>query len=168
MKHDNTLKHVSLILLSLSVVLAAGFEQFRSIALDWYTVDGGGDMRLTGGSLELSGTIGQPDTDSSLTMNGPTLSLTGGFWAGVPETVSVPGDCTGDRVVDLDDFELIAPCLTGPGIIITVDCDCADLDGDDDSDLADFAVFQRTLDSQEDRRGVYRADVPLPTEFIAT
>ena len=30
-------------------------------ALDWWTVDGGGDMWATGGGFELSGTIAQPD-----------------------------------------------------------------------------------------------------------
>jgi hypothetical protein len=28
--------------------------------------------------------------------------------------VSLPGDCDGDHRVDFDDFEIIAPCMTGP------------------------------------------------------
>jgi hypothetical protein len=132
----------------LCAAIACAAAAAQDYTLDWWTVDSGGDMWSTGGTLELSGAAGQPDTDATLTMTGTTLSLTGGFWAGVTTTAPIPGDCTGDGVVDLDDFEIIAPCLTGPDISIAVGCDCADLDGDGDSDLADFAAFQREFDPQ--------------------
>ncbi len=47
--------------------------------LSWFTVDGGGDMWTTGGTFELSGTIGQPDAGPVMT--GGNFTLTGGFWA---------------------------------------------------------------------------------------
>ena len=50
----------------------AGFE------ITWYSIDGGGGMRSTGGDFELSGTIGQPDAGR---MSGGDFTLTGGFWA---------------------------------------------------------------------------------------
>jgi hypothetical protein len=105
-------------------------------------------MWSTGVALELSGAIGQPDADSALTMTGTTLSLTGGFWAGVPAAAPIPGDCTGNGVVDLDDFDIIAPCLSGPDVTLTPYCGCADLDGDGDGDLADFAALQRGFATQ--------------------
>ena len=101
-------------------------------------------MRSVGTYHELSGTIGQPDTAESLTMTGTTLSLTGGFWAGA--TAPVPGDCTGDNVVDLYDYDVCAPCLTGPDINVSAGCTCADWDGD--GDLRDFPAFQRVFEPQ--------------------
>ena len=50
----------------------------------------------------------------------------------------VPGD-------PLNDFNLFAGCLTGPGVPAGPDCQPADLDGDADVDLADFWMFQRAF-----------------------
>jgi hypothetical protein len=50
------------------------------LAINWYTVDSGGGMNLTAGTLSLSGTIGQPDA-STVPLSGGSLSITGGFWA---------------------------------------------------------------------------------------
>src|SRR5215831_571964 len=45
--------------------------------IDWYTVDGGGAMDISGGTYILSGTIGQPDAGRML---GGNDSIDGGFW----------------------------------------------------------------------------------------
>ncbi|MBU0616797.1 MAG: hypothetical protein KKI02_03695, partial [Planctomycetes bacterium] len=59
--------------------------------LDWWTVDGGGEMFTTGGGdFELSGTIGQPDAGPVMTGGG--FDLTGGFWAGAVEEEFCFGD----------------------------------------------------------------------------
>jgi hypothetical protein len=50
------------------------------LAVDWYTIDGGGEMWCSGGDYELSGTIGQPDANTTV-MAGGDFKLTGGFWA---------------------------------------------------------------------------------------
>jgi len=50
----------------------------QDYTIDWYTVDGGGEMASTGGDFELSGTIGQPDAG---VMTGGDFELVGGFWA---------------------------------------------------------------------------------------
>ena len=102
--------------------------------LDWYTIDGGGEMLSTGGTYELSGTIGQPDAGEML---GGTYALTGGFWFG-----QVPGDCNYDGNVDLDDFVGFEPCLLGPGGGLGANCECFDMDDNGDVDLSDFAEFQ--------------------------
>jgi hypothetical protein len=46
--------------------------------IDWYTIDGGGGTS-TGGTYQVSGTIGQPDASGAMT--GGNYSLTGGFWS---------------------------------------------------------------------------------------
>jgi hypothetical protein len=122
--------------LSISSVPAASFD------LPWYTIDGGGEMRSTGGSYGLSGTIGQPD--AGLVMTGGTYELMGGFWVGAASP-SLPGDCDGDDDVDIVDFEALAACLLGPGNGLGPDCGCCDLDQNGDVSLADLAVFQRSF-----------------------
>jgi hypothetical protein len=63
---------ISLAVMFAAVSLPGDFD------LDWYTIDGGGEMWSAGGDYELSGTIGQPD--ASLVMTGGDFELTGGFW----------------------------------------------------------------------------------------
>jgi hypothetical protein len=108
--------------------------------LDWWSSDGGGDMWTTGDDFELSGTIGQPDAGAIMT--GGDFELAGGFWPGaVGAEAPIPGDCNGDRVVDLHDFGDFSECLLGPRGGLGSDCDCFDLDQDGDVTLRDFASF---------------------------
>ncbi len=76
-----------LILLFGLLVPAVGFAQQYSI--DWYKIAGGGGTS-TGGTYQVSGTIGQHDAGS--TMTGGSYSLTGGYWAliSVVQTVGLP------------------------------------------------------------------------------
>ena len=55
---------------------------------------------------------------------------------------ATPGDLDGDGDVDLDDFLRFADCLSGPGVAYPVGCEAADMEGGNDVDEADFAVFQ--------------------------
>lgn len=61
-----------------ALVTASGAH--AQLAIDWYTIDGGGG-RSSGGSLELTGTIGQPDAGMRAAVG--SLELTGGFWRGI-------------------------------------------------------------------------------------
>ena len=63
------------ILLSLSVAWMVTAAP-HSLAVDWWTIDGGGGV-LTGGDYALSGTTGQFDAGSA---SGGSYGLTGGFW----------------------------------------------------------------------------------------
>lgn len=47
-------------------------------SIDWYKIAGGGGTS-TGGTYQVSGTIGQPDASGAMT--GGNYSLTGGFWS---------------------------------------------------------------------------------------
>jgi hypothetical protein len=66
---------------------------FRAIAqqysIDWYKVSGGGGTS-TGGTYQVTGTIGQPDASGA--MSGGGYSLTGGFWSliSVVQTAGLP------------------------------------------------------------------------------
>jgi hypothetical protein len=76
------------IILIFGVLLpAVSFAQ--SYSIDWYKVAGGGGTS-TGGTYQVSGTIGQPDAGAPMT--GGSYSLTGGFWAliSVVQTAGLP------------------------------------------------------------------------------
>lgn len=132
-----------------AVAALVSVVQAGSLDLSWYSIDGGGAMFCTGGNLELSGTIGQPDAGPGATgMSGGNLELVGGFWAGaasLPPSSPCP-DFDGDGDVDSGDFAVFAQCFGGsfnppaPSCPGGVD---ADLDLDGDVDPGDFAVFSQ-------------------------
>jgi hypothetical protein len=69
------------------LIPALGFAQ--SYTIDWYKVAGGGGTS-TGGTYQVSGTIGQPDAGGP--MSGGSYAVTGGFWSliNVVQTPGVP------------------------------------------------------------------------------
>ena len=75
-------KLILFVSLMLPLVSSAQFN------IDWFTIDGGGGTS-TGGVYSVSGTIGQPDANST-PMAGGNFSLTGGFWS-LLSTVQSPG-----------------------------------------------------------------------------
>lgn len=72
--------HVLLLLLALLLVVPLALQASSGgpYEIDWFTIDAGGTMSVTGGSFQLQGTAGQPDTGSAAA--GP-YALQGGFWA---------------------------------------------------------------------------------------
>jgi hypothetical protein len=94
-------------------------------AIDWYTIDAGGDYS-TGGAFELEGTIGQPDAGSpAAPMTGPGapgFELVGGFWP-VTQVCYCPGDLNHDGRRDGLDIQQMIYCVLAGG-----DCSCADVD----------------------------------------
>ena len=65
--------------LILLLTFADSNYQLRAVnSIDWYKVAGGGGTS-TGGTYQVSGTIGQHDAGGPMT--GGNYSLTGGFWA---------------------------------------------------------------------------------------
>ena len=122
--------------LSVAVLSSAQLGQTRAdeFEISRWTIDGGGVMESKGGEFELSGTIGQPDTGI---LKSYEFTLTGGFWFEQP-----PGDCNSDGWANLYDYSDLAWCLTGPEGELKTNCDCFDVDNDDDVDLLDAAQFQ--------------------------
>ncbi len=57
----------------------------------------------------------------------------------------VPGDCDSNGAIESADHFRLVNCLGGPGLGAVVGCTCADTNGDQDVDLADFAVLQRAF-----------------------
>lgn len=49
--------------------------------IDWWTIDGGGEIFTTGGPWGLSGTVGQWDGTVDAAASGGSWELTGGFWS---------------------------------------------------------------------------------------
>ena len=77
--------------------------------LDWYTIDGGGEMWTTGGDFELSGTIGQHDA-STVVLAGGDFELTGGFWTLARPSLPVVPPSEVERLdAPADDAELEPP-----------------------------------------------------------
>src|SRR5262245_21181354 len=77
--------------------------------LSWNTIDGGGGMS-TGGTFEVSGTIGQPDAGSVL--SGGSFAVSGGFWSvGIEPQPTCPPDVApppfGDGVVNVIDLLMV-------------------------------------------------------------
>ena len=72
------------------------------LAIDWYTIDGGGTTVSTAGSLELGGTIGQHDAGP---MGSGSTVLYGGFWAGELAPPPCPADYNQDGGVDGQDVD---------------------------------------------------------------
>jgi hypothetical protein len=66
----------ALLLLVASLVLSG--PAGGVLDLSWFTIDGGGAMGTTGGTLVLGGTVGQPDAGALV---GGTYELYGGFWS---------------------------------------------------------------------------------------
>jgi hypothetical protein len=111
--------------------------------ISWYTIDGGGAMMTTGGSFELSGTIGQHDAGpASGPMTGGTFELVGGFWPGASAvTCTCPGDLSGDHQKTGTDVQKFVDCFLGGA----TDCGCADLDGSGTLDMNDVTLFANAL-----------------------
>ncbi len=54
----------------------------------------------------------------------------------------MPGDCDDDGDVDLIDYACFHDCLTGPNGGLLPGCEPFDFDGDNDTDVFDFAELQ--------------------------
>lgn len=87
-------KYFAMFAVVVALLLPAG-ALAQNYNIDWYKVAGGGGTS-TGGTYQVSGTIGQPD--ASYSMIGGQYSVTGGFWSlinvvqvvGVPQLIIVP------------------------------------------------------------------------------
>jgi len=76
----------------------------QNYSIDWYKIAGGGGTS-TGGTYQVSGTIGQPEAGAAV--SGGSYSLTGGFWSlinvmqmpGVPKLIIVPNGANSVKIL---------------------------------------------------------------------
>lgn len=61
--------------------------------IDWWSIDGGSRLFISGGSWELSGSLGQWDATSAGASSGGQWELTGGFWS-----LPMDGEPESDRI----------------------------------------------------------------------
>ncbi|MEW6249900.1 MAG: hypothetical protein AB1716_04580 [Planctomycetota bacterium] len=115
----------------LALLAAAGSAAAQDFALDWWTFDGGGAMWTTGGSFELSGTVGQPDASLAV-MAGGSLELRGGFWPGIP--AFRVGDLNCDGQVNFADINPFVLALSDPAGYAAAYPHCNILNGDCNAD----------------------------------
>lgn len=110
----------------------------QGLAIDWYSIDGGGIIFATNGGLELGATIGQHDAVK--TLSGSGFELTGGFWAvgAVAPPPPCPGDLNGDGSVSLNDLTTL---LSNFGMLNGATFSQGDGDGDGDIDLTDLTAL---------------------------
>ena len=66
------------IILGVALLLATSVARAQPYSVEWYKVSGGGGTS-TGGTYQVSGTLGQPDASGA--MSGGNYSVTGGFWS---------------------------------------------------------------------------------------
>ncbi|MCB9852597.1 MAG: hypothetical protein H6819_05840 [Phycisphaerales bacterium] len=128
-------------ILMLALFSAASFATAwaQTLDVDWHTVDSGGEMWSSGGTMQLSGSIGQSDTDDSLVMTGITLSLTGGFWATPP--CWCLSDTNHDGLRNGEDIHFLLECVLNT----VLDCECADVATDGALDMNDVDAFVADL-----------------------
>jgi hypothetical protein len=130
-----TIASIAIAILMCGTVQAQPAPQFD---LDWFSIDGGGQMFSTSRAFELGGTIGQHDAVQLATGGG--FELVGGFWAValVGQTTPCTGDLNGDGSVDIADLaQLLAHFGMGGGATFQD----GDSDGDGDVDIADLAAL---------------------------
>jgi hypothetical protein len=133
MNRESATTFATLAALAIATFAPAVADDF---AIDWWTIDGGGEMWTAGGDFELSGTIGQPDANT-IVMTGGDFELVGGFWAGV-EAPFCFGDLDGDNDIDLADLAIL---LSNYGMTSGAIYEDGDLDIDGDVDLSDLAAL---------------------------
>lgn len=72
------------------------------LAMEWHTIDDGGYTNSVAGSLELGGTIGQPDAGA---MGNQSTTLFGGFWAIELQPAPCPADYDQSGGIDGSDVQ---------------------------------------------------------------
>ena len=141
----NILRHIGPAATIILALLASAptVATAQTFEINWFTIDGGGEMFTTGGDFELSGTIGQPDAAGAMT--GGDFELVGGFWAitGGDSPPCDPCDMNCDGAVDASDIEFFIDNLFN-GATPCNSC-TGDVNGDGSVDAGDIEGFINCL-----------------------
>jgi hypothetical protein len=116
-------------LIAVLTIGGAHLANSEELTIDWWTVDGGGEMWGYGDEFELSGTIGQPDAG---VMTGGDFELIGGFWPALGAPTVCPGDLNCDGQIDFGDINPFVIYLSNYGAWLTEFPGCNPLNGDID------------------------------------
>jgi hypothetical protein len=111
----------------LTTVLVTASIVSADYSISWYTIDGGGGTS-SGGTYEISGTIGQPDAGYQ---DGGSYELLGGFWVGGPLCI-----VNFEQFATLASFWLEVSCDAGNDY-----CNGADLIGEDGVNIEDLKIL---------------------------
>ena len=88
-----------------------GSARAQAFSISWYTIASGGGTSTSIGGFELQGTVGQYDSQG--TLSGGTAAITGGYWNPGLEA-SCPADFNNDGVVSIQDiFDFLAAWFAG-------------------------------------------------------
>lgn len=107
---ENAAANLSAWIVGLAALIGAP-RAHAQLAIDWYTVDGGGGVSV-GGSLSLEGTAGQ--FDAGFGLSGGTMCATTAYWEGGRYTENCPGDLNGDNYVNTNDLVLFLAAFGTP------------------------------------------------------
>jgi hypothetical protein len=107
-------RSLALLMLSASAVLfvvCMPKAHAQDYSVEWHTVDGGGRMSSSGGSYELSGTIGQPEAGVT---TGGDFELVGGFWSIKASLVLVSTEPSADGTLPKTQNNIIVCAFDAP------------------------------------------------------
>ncbi len=117
------------ILSAASALALASAAASADLTITWYSIDGGGALSATAGTMVMGCTIGQPDAG---TLSSGSITLEGGYWAGAVFVCPADYDHTG--FVDTDDFTAFV-------VDFEAGVDAADFDRSGFVDTDDFTAF---------------------------
>lgn len=114
--------------------------------LSWHSFSGGGGVSGTGGSYTLSGSVHSYQTDL---ISGLEFDHHGGFWP-VAAWEVLRGDFSGNGLVDMEDFSMVAMAWLTNGCSEPYWCKGTDLNWSRQVDILDLTVFmERWLQKSE-------------------
>ncbi|TWT43877.1 hypothetical protein RAS1_02770 [Phycisphaerae bacterium RAS1] len=132
----------ALALLAFVAFACAAPPAVGQLAINWYTIDGGGLTFSSSGSYTLGGTIGQPDAG---TLAAGSFVLQGGFWPGAAVAGDVLGDMNCDGVFNLLDVNPFVLAILDPAAYAAQFPGCnrdnGDIDGDGNVNVLDINPF---------------------------
>ncbi len=129
----NTTTAIRTGLASVAALLLGGAASAQ-VAIDWYSIDGGGGTSRSG-CTAITGTIGQ--WDAGVPIGGGAVSVQPGFWNSSIIPPGCPADLNGDGSVNTLDLTRFLGRFGAP----TTSCGTGDFNGDSQVNTVDLVFF---------------------------